>query len=77
MSQDLDFRYKLLEQKVEVMQREVSQVLGEMQTTIQAIAATYSTALKILVERTDILEKELKALKPSSNIRETSDGKEL
>lgn len=57
---DFDFRYKLLEQKVEVMQKEVSQVLQEMQTTIQAIAATYSTALKVIIERVDAVEKIVK-----------------
>ena len=54
-NQRLDF----LEQKVIVMQNEVSEVLGEMQSTIQAIAQTYSTALKVAMERIDALEKKL------------------
>lgn len=75
---DLDFRYKLLEQKVEVMQKEVSQVLHEMQTTIQAIAQTYSVALKVLVERADKLDKEVEALKTSTlTVREDTHGKEI
>lgn len=74
MSNETEFRYKLLEQKVEVMQKEVSQVLGEMQTTIQAIAATYSTALKVLMERTDKLEK---GLRTTTEYRKDENGKEL
>lgn len=77
MSQELDFKYKLLEQKVEVMQREVSQVLHEMQTTIQAIAQTYSVALKVLVERADKLDKEVGALKQTPLTREDTSGKEI
>lgn len=65
-------RVTLLEQKVEVMQREVSQVLGEMQTTIQAIAATYSTALKVMMQRVEELEK-----KVTIPVRSEEEGKEL
>lgn len=67
-----DFKVKLLEQKVEVMQREVSQVLGEMQTTIEAIAATYSTALKVMMQRIDDLEKKI-----AIPMRSEEEGKEL
>lgn len=67
-----DMRIKLLEQKVEVMQKEVSQVLNEMQVTIQAIAKTYSTALKIVMERLDKLEGI-----SSVSFRNDQEGKEL
>lgn len=73
-----DFRVQLLEQKVEVMQKEVSQVLNEMQTTIQAIAQTYSVALKVLMERADKVEKHVGMSNvPAQKKEETNDGVEL
>lgn len=62
-----DMRFRLLEQKVEVMQKEVSQVLQEMQTTIQAIAQTYSVALKVIMERLDAAENNLKLQKADAD----------
>ena len=76
MAFDKDFSYQLLEQKVEIMQKEVSQVLQEMQTTIMAVTQTYSTALKILMERTDKLERALKE-QDLSTVREDTNGKEI
>lgn len=64
-----DFKLKLLEQKVEVMQKEISTVLNEMQVTIQAIAQTYSTALKVIMQRLNNLE--------TPPIRTEDEGKEL
>lgn len=84
MSDELNFKVKFLEQKVQVMQNEVSQVLGEMQSTIQAIAATYSTALKVMIQRIDALEASSKVSAPGSEEsvgttaeRDTDNGKEL
>lgn len=68
-----DMGLRILEQKVLVMQNEVSQVLNEMQSTIQAIAKTYSIALKVILERVDKLEK----AQSTGNNRENTDGKEL
>ncbi len=45
-----DLRIDFLEKKLEVMQSEVSEVLGEMQTTIQALARM----LKIATETTNV-----------------------
>ncbi len=70
-----DMGLKILEQKVIVMQNEVSQVLNEMQSTIQAIAKTYSIALKVMLERIDKLEKG--AVTQTTPLRETDNGKEL
>jgi hypothetical protein len=70
---DQDTRLKLLEQKMDIMQKEVSEVLQEMQVAIQSITITYSTALKVLLERVDKLENPQKAEPP----REKTNGVEL
>jgi hypothetical protein len=77
MSEELNFRYKLLEQKVEIMQKEVSDVLHEMQTTIMAITQTYSTALKVLVERADKLDEEMRKLNLPKEAPKNETGIEL
>lgn len=72
----MDFdRLKLLEQQMAVMQKEVSEVLNEMQTTMLLTTKTYSTALKILMERVDVLEK--KNGTETNPTREDSEGKEI
>ena len=72
-----NFEVKLLEQKVSIMQKEVSQVLQEMQTTIQAIAQTYSIALKVLMERADKLEKHVGMTSTAVAKEENTNGTEL
>lgn len=72
-----DMGLRILEQKVLVMQNEISQVLGEMQSTIQAIAKTYSIALKVAMERLDRLEASEKAEKAVGTLGRSDDGKEL
>ncbi len=72
----MDFdRMKLIEQKVDIMQKEVSQVLQEMQVAIQGIAVTYSTALKVVMERLNALEAAEK--KEQQQVREDLNGKEI
>ena len=58
--QGFDHRLKFLEQKTEVMQKEVSEVLAEMSQTIQKIAATYGIAMRTLDDRMSEIEKHLK-----------------
>lgn len=68
-----DFEIKLLEQKVAVMQKEVGEVLNEMQVTIQALTKTYGTAIQAIWARLDALEKvDAEEITP-----ERTDGKEL
>lgn len=52
-------RLALLEQKVTVLQREISEVLQEMQVTMQGLTVTYGTALKVMNARLNDLEKQL------------------
>jgi Ulp1 family protease len=59
------------------MQKEVSEVLQEMQTTIMAITQTYSTALKVLVERADKIDKELAKHNLSKETPKNETGIEL
>lgn len=65
-------RITLVEQKVEIMQKEVSQVLQEMQLTMQSLAITYGTALKVLNSKLEELEKRI----PTDSVRSTQ-GVEL
>jgi hypothetical protein len=51
-----DIRLDLLEKKMEVMQSEISQVLGEMQTTIQAMAKMFQVGMKVIDSRLTSLE---------------------
>lgn len=76
----IEHRLDFLEKKVTVMQDEVSTVLGEMQSTIQAIAATYSTALKVAMQRIDELERKVNnsvAGASIDNVLDVPTGKEL
>jgi uncharacterized coiled-coil protein SlyX len=57
--QHLEHRLKFLEQKTEVMQKEVSEVLSEMSSTIQKIAATYGIAMRTLDDRMSEIERRL------------------
>jgi hypothetical protein len=71
----MDFnRLTLLEQRMGLMQKETSEVLMEMQATIQLIAKTYSTALQVVTQRLDALEKGTEVEKTP---REETNGKEL
>lgn len=49
-------RLDLLEKKMDVMQNEISQVLGEMQTTVQALAKMMQVGLRVMDERLMALE---------------------
>lgn len=70
----MDFnRLTLLEQKVEVMQREISEVLREIQVATQSTVVTFSTALKVF----DARIRELEALNNPIPIRQDEEGKEL
>lgn len=70
----MDFdRLKLLEQKVEIMQKEFNEVLQEMQVTMQSMAVTYKTVFTDIVGRLNELEAQV-GPKP---IRQDDEGKEL
>lgn len=51
-----NLKLDLLEKKMEVMQVEVSQVLKEMQTTIQALAKMVQVGMRVMDERLSALE---------------------
>lgn len=70
-----DLRLDLLEKKVEVMQQEFSQVLGELQVTIQGLAKMTQIGLHTLVERVNQLETSGKLVQ--EEIQERKEGKEL
>lgn len=57
-----NMRLDLLEKKLEVMQSELSQILGELQSTIQAIAGMSSAGIKGLDIRIGNVEADLKGL---------------
>lgn len=61
-------RLDLLEKKMDVMQNEISQVLGEMQTTVQALAKMMQVGLRVMDER-------LTALEPKKEDADASDVK--
>lgn len=56
MSNSYQLRIDLLEKKVEVLQSEISQVLGEMQTTIAALTKMVQVGMRITDERLTALE---------------------
>lgn len=49
-------RLDLLEKKLDVMQGEVSQVLAQMQTTVQALAKMMQVGMRVMDERLAALE---------------------
>lgn len=49
-------RIQILEQQLQVMQSEISQVLGEMQTSVQALAKMTQVGLRLMDERLRVLE---------------------
>lgn len=49
-------RLDLLEKKLDVMQGEVSQVLAQMQTTVQALAKMMQVGMRVMDERLSALE---------------------
>jgi hypothetical protein len=53
---DPGHKLNVLEQKLTVMQQEISQVIGEMQVTMQGLAKMTSAALKLFDERLTALE---------------------
>ncbi len=71
---DPTHRLNVLEQKLTVMQSELSEVLGEMQKTIQALAKMTQVGMRVVNDRLDALEK---CNTESSNQRSNDTGKEL
>lgn len=65
-------RITLLEQKFDVLASEVSQVIGEIQQTMQALTRMTQIGLRLMSDRLDELEKQ-----SSYSIRTDEVGREL
>jgi hypothetical protein len=52
---DLD-RLKLLEQQVSVMQKEINEVLGEVQFAMEGLVKANKMAMEVIMDRLDKLE---------------------
>ena len=70
----MDHRLQVLEQKLLVMQKEVSEVIGELQQAMTALMRAQAVASAVAHSRLSELEK---ALITESPMREDSPGVEL
>jgi len=76
MSDYMDHRLKVLEQKLLVMQKEVSEVVGELQQAMTALMRSQAMATAVTNSRLEELESMTSADKLSERTEEEQ-GKEL
>jgi oligoribonuclease (3'-5' exoribonuclease) len=71
-----EHRLKVLEQKLQVMQKEVSEVLGEMQQAITSLMRAQALATAVTNSRLTEVEKLLLEV-PAEPVEPTQGGKEI
>ena len=71
-----EHRLKVLEQKLQVMQKEVSEVLGEMQQAITSLMRAQALATAVTNSRLTEVEKLLLEV-PAEPVEPTRGGKEI
>ena len=74
MSEAMNHRLQVLEQKLLVMQKEVSEVIGEMQQALTGLMRAQAMASAVANSRLTELEQ---LLPPRPELREEDAGKEL
>lgn len=74
MSDHMEHRIKVIEQKLLVMQKEVSEVIGELQQAMTALMRSQAMATAVANSRLEELEAKVVTTDPSPR---TEGGKEL
>jgi len=77
MSDHLEHRLKVLEQKLMVMQKEVSEVVGELQQAMTALMRSQAIATAVTNSRLEELEAKVPSPGPYEQLRKDEKGKEL
>lgn len=75
MSDHMEHRIKVIEQKLLVMQKEVSEVIGELQQAMTALMRSQAMATAVANSRLEELESKVIPVTASETAR--SEGKEL
>jgi hypothetical protein len=75
MSEHMEHRIKVIEQKLVVMQKEVSEVIGELQQAMTALMRSQAMATAVANSRLEELEDKINPLPPAGPSR--TEGKEL
>jgi hypothetical protein len=75
MSDHMEHRIKVIEQKLLVMQKEVSEVIGELQQAMTALMRSQAMATAVANSRLEELESKVISVTASETAR--SEGKEL
>ena len=71
-----EHRLKVLEQKLQVMQKEVSEVIGEMQQALTSLMRAQAVATAVTNSRLTEVEKLLLEV-PAESVEPTLGGKEI
>lgn len=74
MSDHMEHRIKVIEQKLLVMQKEVSEVIGELQQAMTALMRSQAMATAVANSRLEELEAKVVTTEPAPR---TEGGKEL
>lgn len=77
MSDHMEHRLKVLEQKLLVMQKEVSEVVGELQQAMTALMRSQAIATAVVNSRLTDLESKTKDISLPAEPRVANEGKEL
>lgn len=77
MSDHLEHRIKVLEQKLLVMQKEVSEVVGELQQAMTALMRSQAMATAVANSRLTDLEAKTADIALPAEPRSSEEGKEL
>ena len=77
MSDHLEHRLKVLEQKLMVMQKEVSAVVGELQQAMTALMRSQAIATAVINSRLTDLEAKTRDMPLPTELRSSEEGKEL
>lgn len=75
MSEQMEHRIKVIEQKLMVMQKEVSEVIGELQQAMTALMRSQAMATAVANSRLEELEDKINP--PSTIQLSRTEGKEL
>lgn len=76
MSEHMEHRIKVIEQKLLVMQKEVSEVIGELQQAMTALMRSQAMATAVANSRLEELESKTSSLSTPASLDHTG-GKEL
>lgn len=77
MSDHMEHRVKVMEQKLLVMQKEVSEVIGELQQAMTALMRSQAMATAVANSRLEELEAKVPGLGLYEQFRKDEEGKEL